>query len=412
MRRFTDSRPPRCLARPCRLRRAPRRPLACPPRRSARLPSRRLRGAAASAYWVAASSARASTSPQSAARADAFARASLVGTPLVSRRAFSGGYFNNNYRPPPLRRPPPASPSHDGEQMLWNIIGANTLIFAGWHAFDPRVMHANFAVSEESIYRGRVHTAVTAAVQPLRFRTLRVEHDRPVLFRTKHRASDGAEVPPEPVPRGGVAASIAHVAWCRRERNARRRRLRGRTDGTILQSAGRRWARGGGSSEYLRTPPALGASGAVNAIVLLNAALFPFQTVYLNFFVPMPTALFAAMFLARDLYGAQMGLGGIEHGTRRASRRRRRRRRGVGCDAIRSVSTGRGYRAPRRVFRMTTTKKSQSRDEATLSQSVARRACKGHTRVSPVARRACKGHTRVSPVARRARVKATLESVP
>ena len=71
--------------------------------------------------------------------------------PLVSRRAFSGGYFNNNYRPPPLRRPPPASPSHDGEQMLWNIIGANTLIFAGWHAFDPRVMHANFAVSEESI---------------------------------------------------------------------------------------------------------------------------------------------------------------------------------------------------------------------------------------------------------------------
>ena len=112
----------------------------------------------------------------------------------------------------------------------------------------------------------------------------------------------------------GVAASIAHVAWCRRERNARRRRLRGRTDGTILQSAGRRWARGGGSSEYLRTPPALGASGAVNAIVLLNAALFPFQTVYLNFFVPMPTALFAAMFLARDLYGAQMGLGGSSTG--------------------------------------------------------------------------------------------------
>ena len=271
-------------------------------------------GAAASAYWVAASSARASTSPQSAARADAFARASLVGTPLVSRRAFSGGYFNNNYRPPPLRRPPPASPSHDGEQMLWNIIGANTLIFAGWHAFDPRVMHANFAVSEESIYRGRVHTAVTAAFSHYDFGHYASNMIALYYFGRSIAHLMGPRYLLNLYLAGGVAASIAHVAWCRRERNARRRRLRGRTDGTILQSAGRRWARGGGSSEYLRTPPALGASGAVNAIVLLNAALFPFQTVYLNFFVPMPTALFAAMFLARDLYGAQMGLGGSSTG--------------------------------------------------------------------------------------------------
>ena len=252
--------------------------------------------------------------PQSAARADAFARASLVGTPLVSRRAFSGGYFNNSYRPPPLRRPPPASPSHDGEQMLWNIIGANTLIFAGWHAFDPRVMHANFAVSEESIYRGRVHTAVTAAFSHYDFGHYASNMIALYYFGRSIAHLMGPRYLLNLYLAGGVAASIAHVAWCRRERNARRRRLRGRTDGTILQSAGRRWARGGGSSEYLRTPPALGASGAVNAIVLLNAALFPFQTVYLNFFVPMPTALFAAMFLARDLYGAQMGLGGSSTG--------------------------------------------------------------------------------------------------
>lgn len=288
---------------------------------TARVPSATLRapplaasqGAAASAYWAAASSARASTlasTPAGAARADAFARASLVGTPLASRRAYSGGYFNNSYRPPPLRRPPPASPSHDGEQMLWSIIGANTLIFAGWHAFDPRLMHANFAVSEESIYHGRVHTAVTAAFSHYDFGHYASNMIALYYFGRSIAQLMGSRYLLNLYLAGGVAASLTHVAWCRRERNRRRRRRR-RTDGTILQSAGRRWALGGSSSsDYLRTPPALGASGAVNAIVLLNAALFPFQTIYLNFFIPMPTALFAAMFLARDLYGAQMGLGG------------------------------------------------------------------------------------------------------
>ena len=51
---------------------------------------------------------------------------------------------------------------------------------------------------------------------------------------------------------------------------------------------------------YLTTPPALGASGAVNAIVLLNALVFPTNTIYLNFFIPMPNWLFAALFLSRD----------------------------------------------------------------------------------------------------------------
>tara|TARA_B100000401_G_scaffold413923_2_gene334435 strand:+ start:66 stop:359 length:294 start_codon:yes stop_codon:yes gene_type:complete len=65
---------------------------------------------------------------------------------------------------------------------------------------------------------------------------------------------------------------------------------------------------------YLTTPPALGASGAVNAIVLLNALVFPTNTIYLNFFIPMPNWLFAALFLSRDLYGARLGLGGSSTG--------------------------------------------------------------------------------------------------
>ena len=73
-----------------------------------------------------------------------------------------------------------------------------------------------------------------------------------------------------------------------------------------MQSAGR-WMEN--TAGYLTTPPALGASGAVNAIVLLNAMMFPSQVVYLYFFIPMPNIMIAGMFLARDVYGARMGLG-------------------------------------------------------------------------------------------------------
>lgn len=50
-----------------------------------------------------------------------------------------------------------------------------------------------------------------------------------------------------------------------------------------MQSAGR-WMEN--TAGYLTTPPALGASGAVNAIVLLNALMYPTHTVYLYFFLP------------------------------------------------------------------------------------------------------------------------------
>ena len=298
-------------------------------------------GAAASAYWVAASSARASTSPQSAARADAFARASLVGTPLVSRRAFSGGYFNNSYRPPPLRRPPPASPSHDGEQMLWNIIGANTLIFAGWHAFDPRVMHANFAVSEESIYRGRVHTAVTAAFSHYDFGHYASNMIALYYFGRSIAHLMGPRYLLNLYLAGGVAASIAHVAWCRRwfSRAPSSSRANGRDHPPIRRAAlgAGRWFVGVPSN----TPRARRVRGGQRHRAPQRRAL------------PVPDRLpqllrtHADGALRRDVprqgpVRRADGTRGIEHGTRRASRRRRRRRRGVGCDAIRSVSTGRG----------------------------------------------------------------------
>ena len=90
-----------------------------------------------------------------------------MGSVTAATRRHYGYYNNNTSRSGGTGQfrgvPPPALPNMDGEQMLWSIIGANTFIFACWHTFDPRMMHSNFAVSEESMYNGRVHTAVTAA---------------------------------------------------------------------------------------------------------------------------------------------------------------------------------------------------------------------------------------------------------
>ena len=119
-------------------------------------------------------------------------------------------------------------------------------------------------------------------VQPLRFRTLRVEHDRPVLFRTKHRASDGAEVPPEPLPRGGgrrVDRARRVVSPRTKRAPPSSSRANGRDHPPIRRAAlgAGRWFVGVPSN----TPRARRVRGGQRHHVLLNAALFPFQTVYL-----------------------------------------------------------------------------------------------------------------------------------
>ncbi|GMN54314.1 hypothetical protein TIFTF001_023460 [Ficus carica] len=52
----------------------------------------------------------------------------------------------------------------------------------------------------------------------------------------------------------------------------------------------------------LRTP-GLGASGAVNAIVLLDIFLFPRSTLYFNFFIPIPAILLGIYLIGKDVLG-------------------------------------------------------------------------------------------------------------
>ncbi len=52
------------------------------------------------------------------------------------------------------------------------------------------------------------------------------------------------------------------------------------------------------------SPPALGASAAVNALMVVDVLLYPARTVLLYGIVPMPMALLGALWLYADVTGA------------------------------------------------------------------------------------------------------------
>lgn len=53
-----------------------------------------------------------------------------------------------------------------------------------------------------------------------------------------------------------------------------------------------------------RSPPALGASAAVNAVVLLNILMYPKSTVYIYAVLPVPAALLGLLYIGGDMFGA------------------------------------------------------------------------------------------------------------
>ena len=59
--------------------------------------------------------------------------------------------------------------------------------------------------------------------------------------------------------------------------------------------------------------PSLGASGAVNAVVMYTIFTNPYATIYLYFFIPIPAAIFGALFVLKDAAGAYYGGGNIGH---------------------------------------------------------------------------------------------------
>ena len=57
--------------------------------------------------------------------------------------------------------------------------------------------------------------------------------------------------------------------------------------------------------------PALGASGAINSIIVYSILTFPTRIILINFILPMPAALAGILFMTYDLYGLYQGGGNV-----------------------------------------------------------------------------------------------------
>ena len=166
-----------------------------------------------------------------------------------------------------------------GAAVIWSLIAANGAVHLLWRS-NPRLASEHFVVSLDSLRQGRYWTAVTAA-----FSQADIYHLASNLITLYFFGSDigrifGGRRLLLLYLAGGVAGSIAHVAH------------------SYYQERHRQSWRVGPSRVG-----AMGASAAVNAIMVVDILLFPSRTILLYGFIPLPAALLGLLWLWNDVGG-------------------------------------------------------------------------------------------------------------
>lgn len=176
--------------------------------------------------------------------------------------------------------------SHD--RVVWSLIGVNIAVFFLWRHADRRFMENNFKVSVENFLDGRVHTLFTSAFSHIRSEHLLSNMIGLYFFGSAVGSFLGAEYLLKLYLAGALGGSIMFL---------------------INQAFIVPWLEGSSRNYYnpRYTPGGLGASGAVNAIILLDIFLFPKAVHYLNFFIPVPAMLLGAIIIGRDLWKVKQG---------------------------------------------------------------------------------------------------------
>ncbi|KAJ1698301.1 hypothetical protein LUZ63_006813 [Rhynchospora breviuscula] len=164
------------------------------------------------------------------------------------------------------------------EGVILLLIGANAAVFILWRTEDPSFMRKHFMLSLDNFKSGRLHTLITNA-----FSHLELDH---IISNVLALFFFGIEIAELFGPKfllklylgGALSGSIFYLI----ERVF-----------LVPSDQDQGW-------NNSRTP-ALGASAAVNAIVLLQVFLFPKSLIHLYMFIPVPAALMGAVWIATDL---------------------------------------------------------------------------------------------------------------
>lgn len=187
--------------------------------------------------------------------------------------------------------------SGSGKSIIWAIVGANAVVFLAWkYAESPSSSVAlrkrlinDFTVSSAGVLNyGKIHTLLTATFSHKDF--MHVGFNMLAFYSFGNQL-----IYLLPVPQflalylgGGLVSSLCQVYW--------------------PYIVPRSWPASRNISPYDRS---LGASGAVNAIVMYNIMSFPKATVLLYGIVPLPAALLGLAFIGVDAYSLYKGNTGV-----------------------------------------------------------------------------------------------------
>eukprot|EP00232_Nephroselmis_pyriformis_P019362 CAMPEP_0182873160 /NCGR_PEP_ID=MMETSP0034_2-20130328/12157_1 /TAXON_ID=156128 /ORGANISM="Nephroselmis pyriformis, Strain CCMP717" /LENGTH=313 /DNA_ID=CAMNT_0025005791 /DNA_START=341 /DNA_END=1278 /DNA_ORIENTATION=+ len=165
------------------------------------------------------------------------------------------------------------------DSAVFALIAANVAVYLAWQVMNRNFMAHHFLVSGESIGNLRLYTALTAAFSHTDMGHLFANMLGLYFFGTELAALLGGPTLIWLYVTSGIVGSACQVLY-HQERFGR----------------WNYWA-----------PPCLGASGAVNAVVALNALFWPRRTILLYFFIPVPAAILAAGFIGKDFIGIVSG---------------------------------------------------------------------------------------------------------
>ncbi|KAJ0963513.1 hypothetical protein J5N97_028635 [Dioscorea zingiberensis] len=176
-----------------------------------------------------------------------------------------------------------ALPSPDG--VVLSLIGANVAVYFLWRVADPTFMRKHFMISLDNFKSGRLHTLITSAFSHSDLDHLFTNMIGLYFFGTSISRLFGPEFLLKLYIAGALGGSIfflVHKAL------------------TASSSEGlQRWR----NSRIA----GLGASAAVNSIILLDIFLFPKNVYYVNLIIPVPAMLMGAILIGSDLWRLKKG---------------------------------------------------------------------------------------------------------
>ncbi|XP_071703360.1 RHOMBOID-like protein 12, mitochondrial [Rutidosis leptorrhynchoides] len=165
------------------------------------------------------------------------------------------------------------------DNTVIGLIVANVAVFLLWRVADRRFMVQNFMVQVDNFKSGRIHTMITAAFSHNEVGHI-VSNMIGLYFFGK---SIGHQFGPEFLIKLYLAGAFVGSAFYL-------------VHHAFLSLQNKRM--------FERDPskvPGLGASGAVNAILLLDIFLNPTKTIYLEFILPVPAILLGIFFIGHDM---------------------------------------------------------------------------------------------------------------